>query len=72
MYKSKLRLLLAKNKEAETMFEIISDFESSQLLGGCGNLKKCGFFSGDCGVFKDFNCGTYTKSVANEEFEINP
>lgn len=72
MYKSKLRLLLAKNKGTEQRFEIISDHESSQLLGGCGNLKTCGVFSGDCGVFKDSNCGTYTKSVANEEFEINP
>jgi len=72
MYKSKLKLLVLNNRDMILKFEIISNQESSQILGGCGNLKKCGVFNGDCGVFKYSNCGTFTKPVVNEEFTINP
>jgi hypothetical protein len=64
MLKKKMQLLaLEKKSSAVGQFEIISDADAAEVLGGndppvCGNLTSCGSYKGDCSKLQ--SCGTYS------------
>jgi hypothetical protein len=58
MFKKKF-IELNKRTSNNSNFEIISDKQSSSLIGGCGRLQSCGVFSGSCDRLVISNCGTF-------------
>lgn len=61
MFKKKFieLVVLNKNTDRNSSFEIISDKQSSSLIGGCRRLQSCGVFSGSCDRLVISNCGTF-------------
>jgi hypothetical protein len=48
MLKKRLKDLSELVGQQSDKIEILSDEMAKDLLGGCGNLAKCGVFNGDC------------------------
>lgn len=69
MFKEKLKSMNIEQGFIDQNFEIISDNEASALTGGCGNLKRCGQYTGSCTILG--SCGTYAKETAPIE-EVAP
>jgi hypothetical protein len=64
MLKKKMQLLaLEKKSSVGSKFEILSDANAAEILGGlvqhtCGNLTSCGTYGADCPKLQ--SCGTYS------------
>jgi hypothetical protein len=68
MFKNKLKELVQNKKElTKPSFEVLSDNQSSMLIGGCRVLKSCKSFDGTCPNLTV--CGTYREPQIMDSIE---